>query len=135
MALPDWWTPVDWVRPPKIEDVSPQGVVTFSCKLTGDPPDGWEIYFMDPQVETAFPPSGLRIEGSHGVRGYAIRGTCREEDLEKCIANIDGRIASANKKYEAQDIPAILEQEAAYRANEEAHKNRIEVVQRRANEL
>lgn len=134
MDLPGWWSPLG-KEAPKIDPSSPTGRAHFSCKLTSDPPAEWTAYFMNPQVETEFPPEKLRIEGSHGVHGFKIMGGCAEEYLEKCVANIDGRIQSANAKYEQEVVPKIVEDSKRAVEQKDAQSQRIEELQRRADQL
>lgn len=134
MQLPDWWEPLQR-ESPQVDSSSPPGRVRFSCKLSGDPPDEWVAYFKDPQVETEFAPDNLQIVGSHGLNGFRVTGECVEEHLEKCVANIDGRIKEANRKFEQEVIPGILEDQRRMTEEKEAQDARVRQLQQRADEL
>jgi hypothetical protein len=128
------WVPVTR-QAPKIDPASPRERAFFSCKLSVDPPDEWVDFFMNPQVETEFPPDNLRIERSHGLPGFEIVGECAETYLEKCVTNIDARIQNANTKYEQEIIPRMTEDNKRTVEQERAQSQRIDDLQRRADRL
>lgn len=134
MGNPDSWSPVRREKP-KIDAASPPGRVRFSCELTAEPPVGWIGFFKDPQVQSEFPPDDLQIRGSNGPSGFMVTGECAEEHFEKCITNIDGRIQSANAEYEEEIIPQIVAANERTLAEQTAHDQRIQELQRRADRL
>ncbi len=127
----DDWQPISRGRP-NVVGVDPRqpGRLDVRIPLVGSVNGEWTRVFEAPAGVTVPPP---KVQG--GGEGPEARISPPDSQLEAYVADVDERIARANREYERAIWPQIQEAKAAAAAEVEATARRLEDARRRAETL
>lgn len=136
MSLPEWWTPVERTEIKVVgpDDAEPALLrIRFSLgpRLTSEK---WVDYFLHPQLDHW---QSFRRPARESIAMGTVGFITKVEDgrLEDFVATIDRCISEANAKFELEDIPVLVAEEARSEETVTAKRARIDEAQRKLDSL
>lgn len=96
------------------------GLLDVEISLSETPPDEWQHFFNNPVGVS------LSLSMRPPQLGYnSIHISPSDGEIEKYVKHVDARIASANKRYETEVIPALRAREQRQQAEQSDEERRL----------
>lgn len=92
----------------------------------------WQGRFMS---EVSRARIDAHFDGNHIGDRHSITGSCPDADLEEYVDQLESMIGSANAWFEAEILPALVQQESQQREVEEAARAEEAALKERAKKL
>lgn len=99
------------------------GLLSVSVKLSAAPPRPWIDHFMFSTTVLSMHPPRLSFD--------TVWLRPPDAEVERYMANLDERIAAANRQFEANDLPRIRAEETRKQQQQDETQRRIREAQER----